>query len=83
MSWTPTSSSCSLPSIEQTVTAKTGRAPQELSYLSGGPSGEMEEDMRVQMMTNTYHKLRKALKRGMREIQWQRCVGSYSHWLVA
>ena len=77
MSWIPSSSSRSLPSpsVEREAAAKAGSTPdRDVPSLTRGVSKELEGDVRVRMMTSTYHKLRKALKKGMREMQWQRFV---------
>ena len=54
----------------------TGRAirASRVEYDLGRQVLRAEGDVRVRMMTSTYHKLRKALKKGMREMQWQRFV---------
>ncbi|CAI8032904.1 hypothetical protein GBAR_LOCUS18570 [Geodia barretti] len=77
MSWIPSSSSRSLPSpsVEREAAAKAGSTPdRDVPSLTRGVSKELEGDVRVRMMTSTYHKLRKALKKGMREMQWQRKI---------
>ena len=62
------------PSVSDRVMAADDRGGDEAREIPSleGATGQWSGETRAQLMSATYHKLRKAFRRGIKELQWQR-----------